>query len=360
MALRKLSKEPVAIDFIGSGSEMEHQLAEENGLMYHAIRSGKLRRYGRGAGELLDVRTITANTRDAWRLTRGVSDARKLLRKLNPDVVFVKGGYVGLPVGLAAWRLKLPLVIHESDTVMGMTNRVLSTYAQVVATGFPADSLHNIKSTARVVATGNPVRQAVLGGDRVRAQRHFGLDGARPTILFIGGSLGAHAINQAVFSVIDNLVETYNVIHQTGDREIDAAMFRRQKLADQVRNHYVSQAFFQAELADAYALADIVVTRCGANVLAELALLSKPTILVPLPNSANGHQLKNAQYLLKKGAARMIEQSKLTPITLRATIDNLADSVSDQKYLGQALYRLAEPDAAEQLAEIILSIGGQA
>jgi len=210
-----------------------------------------------------------------------------------------------------------------------------------------------------VVATGNPVRQAVLGGNRVRAQRHFGLDGARPTILFIGGSLGAHAINQAVFSVIDNLVETYNVIHQTGDREIDAAMFRRQKLADQVRNHYVPQAFFQAELADAYALADIVVTRCGANVLAELALLSKPTILVPLPNSANGHQLKNAQYLLKKGAARMIEQSKLTPITLRATIDNLADSASDQKYLGQALHRLAEPDAAERLAEIILSIGGQ-
>ncbi|QQS26540.1 undecaprenyldiphospho-muramoylpentapeptide beta-N-acetylglucosaminyltransferase [bacterium] len=359
VALRKLSKEPVAIDFIGSGSEMERQLAEENGLMYHAIRSGKLRRYGRGAGELLDVRTITANTRDAWRLTRGLSDARQLLRKLNPDVVFVKGGYVGLPVGLAARRLKLPLVIHESDTVMGMTNRVLSTYAQVVATGFPADSLHNIKSTARVVATGNPVRQAVLGGNRVRAQRHFGLDGARPTILFIGGSLGAHAINQAVFSVIDNLVETYNVIHQTGDREIDAAMFRRQKLADQVRNHYVPQAFFQAELADAYALADIVVTRCGANVLAELALLSKPTILVPLPNSANGHQLKNAQYLLKKGAARMIEQSKLTPITLRATIDNLADSASDQKYLGQALHRLAEPDAAERLAEIILSIGGQ-
>lgn len=336
---------------------MERKLAQVHNLHYHTIRSGKLRRYGRGVAELFDLQTITANTRDAWKFSRGISDARKLLRQINPDVVFVKGGYVGLPVGMAARRLKMPLVIHESDMTMGLTNRLLAPYARVVATGFPVDHFQYVKTSAQFIPTGNPIRTEILQGDRAHALQHFGLDGKRPTILFIGGSLGAHAINEAVFSGLQNLVQGYNILHQTGEKDIDAAMFQRQRLVATVRDHYVPQAFFQAELADAYALADIVVTRCGANVLAELAALAKPVILIPLPSSANNHQSKNAQYLLKRGAARMIEQSKLTPLALRATIDALAESESDQRYLAKALHRLAIMDAADRLAEVVLSAG---
>lgn len=347
----------MTIDFIGSGSVLERQFAEENGLAYHAIRSGKLRRYGRGVAELIDWRTIRANSRDAWRFARGLSSARKLLRSLHPDVVFVKGGYVGLPVGLAARHLKLPLIIHESDTVMGLTNRLLAPAAQVVATGFPADSYTSLKLASQVIVTGNPVREDILHGSRRRAMQRFGWHEMRPTILFIGGSLGAQAINEVVFNTLNNLAESYNIIHQTGEGDIDAALFHRQKLTQSKRKYYVAQAFFQSDLADIYAAADIVITRCGASVLAELAALAKPAILIPLPNSANHHQLSNAQYLLKKGAARMLEQSKLTPLSLRSIIDSLADSAADQKYLGKTIHRLAVPDAAQRLAQLVLQTG---
>jgi len=336
---------------------MERSLVEGQGLAYHAIRSGKLRRYGRGAGELFDVRTITANTRDAWRFSRGLSDARKILRELKPDVVFVKGGYVGLPVGMAARRLKLPLIIHESDTVMGLTNRLLAPSARIVATGFPVDHFQNVKTNAQIIPTGNPIRQELLRGDRARGLRHFGFAGDRPTLLFIGGSQGAHAINEALFESLPNLVENYNILHQTGEKDIDAAMFRRQRLAKDHHDRYVPQAFFQSELADAYALADIVITRCGANVLAELAALKKATLLIPLPTSANNHQLHNARFLLQRGAARIIEQKTLTPLALRAAIDRLAESDSDRRYLGAALHRLARVDAADRLAELVISMG---
>lgn len=356
-ALRSHSEVAVTIDFIGSGSELERQLVEANGLRYHTVRSGKLRRYGRGVAEIFDVRTITANTRDAWKFSRGLSDARKLLRALQPDVVFVKGGYVGLPVGLAARRLKLPLVIHESDTVMGLTNRLLAPSASIVATGFPIDNFEHIKIAAQIIPTGNPIRKELLRGDRRNALKHFAVDSSLPTLLFIGGSQGAQAINEAVFQALSNLVESYNIIHQTGEKDIDAAMFQRQRLMESYRKRYIPRVFLQAELADAYALADIVITRCGANVLAELAALKKPIIVIPLPTSANNHQLRNAQFLLQRGAARLLEQSKLTPLSLRATIDRLAESENDQKYLGSSLHRLAINDAAERLAEVIINLG---
>ncbi|MDQ5944017.1 MAG: UDP-N-acetylglucosamine--N-acetylmuramyl-(pentapeptide) pyrophosphoryl-undecaprenol [Patescibacteria group bacterium] len=336
---------------------MERKLAEEQGLQYHAIRSGKLRRYGRGVAELFDVRTVSANARDAWRFSRGLSDARKLLREIKPDVVFVKGGYVGLPVGMAARRLKIPLVIHESDTVMGLTNRLLAPYAQVVATGFPVDHFKNVKTSAHLIPTGNPIRQEMLSGDRNRAIKHFGLSTNRQTLLFIGGSSGAHAINETLFAALPNLTESYNIIHQTGEKDIDAAMFQRQRLLADRRDRYAPQAYMHQELADAYALADIVITRCGANVLAELAALAKPSLLIPLPTSANNHQLHNAHYLVQRGAARMLEQDKLNPIALRAAIDRLAESESDKKYLASAFKRLAITDAADRLAEIVLEAG---
>lgn len=355
-ALTERSKSPVTIDFIGSGSKIERELVEERGWRYHAIRSGKLRRYGRGLGELFDIATIRANSKDAWRFTRGLSDAKKLLRKLNPDVVFVKGGYVGLPVGLAASRLRIPLVIHESDTVMGLTNRLLASRAKVIATGFALDHFQNVKSSATIIPTGNPIRSELLSGNRQRGFKHFGLDSHRQTILFIGGSSGASAVNEIIFEALPNLAERFNIIHQTGEKDIDAAMFHRQRLAKNVRDRYVPQAFFGQELADAYAVADIVVSRCGANVLAELAVLAKPSILIPLPSSTNNHQKKNADYLLSRGAARLLDQPKLNALSLRATVERLAESESDRKYLAKSIHRLAIVDAAQRLADVIIGI----
>jgi UDP-N-acetylglucosamine--N-acetylmuramyl-(pentapeptide) pyrophosphoryl-undecaprenol N-acetylglucosamine transferase len=355
-ALKSRSDQAVAIDFVGSGSTLERRLVEKYGVNYHAVRSGKLRRYGRGLAELVDYKTLAVNARDAWRFGRGLSDARKLLRKLEPDVVFVKGGYVGLPAGLAATRLNIPLVIHESDTVMGLTNRLLAPRAKVIATGFAVDHFQKVKATVPIIPTGNPIRSEILAGDPSRARKHFNLASKLPTIFFIGGSLGASAINEAVAEALPNLVERFNIIHQTGERDIDAAMFHRQRLSVELRDRYLPQAFFREELADIYAVADIVVARCGANVLAELAALAKPTILIPLPSSTNNHQYKNAQFLVSRGAARLLDQSKLNAISLRAAIDRLIESESDQRYLAKSLHKLAILDAAERLADIIIGV----
>lgn len=345
------------IDYIGSGGSLERDLVEAEGIGYHVISSGKFRRYRRGlVSELTDFSTMRQNAGDSMRIVKGIRQARRLLKTIKPDVVFVKGGFVGLPVGLAAAQLKIPLIIHESDTVMGLTNRVLARRAQLVATGFPVEVFDDVKLTAPLLATGNPVREDILAGRRERGRKHFGLDTARPTVLIIGGSTGAQAINEVVFGALAQLTESVNIIHQTGHHDIDAALFQRQRLTPLARRRYVPQAFLRTELADAYALADVVVTRCGANVLAELAALKKVALLIPLPGSANNHQAHNAHYIVRRGAARLLEQSRLTPRTLRAEIDKLIDEPSDRRYLEEAIGKLAVRNAAELLAEAVVRV----
>ncbi len=354
---KQFDKRALTIDFIGSGGNLERDLVEAQGLRYHAIRSGKFRRYGRGAvRELLDFKTLGLNTRDAWRFSRGLSDARRLLKDLQPDVVFVKGGFVGLPVGFAARRLGIPLVLHESDVVMGLTNRLLASRAQAIGTGFPVEAYTGLKSAAQLVHVGNPVRHEITKGDRRRARREFGLRSAKPTVLIIGGSSGAQAVNEIVFQALVKLLPGMNIIHQVGSRHIDAAFYQRQRLPKDVRDHYSPHEFLKDELADAYALADVVVSRCGANVLAELALLRKPTLLIPLPSSANNHQVKNAEFVAKLGAARVLSQNELTPRRFRARLEALVESVADQKYLSQSIRRFAEPDANRKLAALLIDV----
>lgn len=356
-ALKARKATAPVIDYIGSGGRLERELVEAEGIGYHVISSGKFRRYRRGlVSELTDLKTMRQNAGDSLRILKGVRQARRLLKTLKPDVVFVKGGYVGLPVGLAASQLKIPLIIHESDTIMGLTNRVLASRARIVATGFPVDVFAGAKFNTTLLATGNPVRADILKGQRDRGRKHFGIDTAQPTLLVIGGSTGATALNEAVFGALAQLTDTMNVIHQTGQHDIDAAQFQRQRLESHKRGRYVPTAFMRAELADAYELADVVVSRCGANVLAELAALKKAVILVPLPGSANNHQAHNAQYIVRRGAARLLEQSRLTPRTLRAEVDKLIETPGDRRYLEQAIGKLAVTNAAELLAEAVVRI----
>lgn len=347
----------VSVDFIGSGSDLERDLVEAAGLQYHAIRSGKFRRYGRGlVRELLDVKTVGLNTRDAWRFVHGYRDARKLLTVLQPDAVFIKGGYVGLPVGLAAHRLSIPIVLHESDLAMGLTNRVLANRAEIIATGFPIDHFQDIRTEAQFVPVGNPIRKELMKGTLSRAQREFGTKPALPTVLILGGSSGAHMVNEIVFEALPRLVKNMQVIHQTGSQDIDTAFYTRQRLSTKYRGRYVPQAFLRSELADAYRVADIVVTRAGANVLAELASLNKAALLLPLASSANNHQIKNAEYFTKRSAARMVRADQLTPRRLQAELEDLIEHPAHRRQLERAMSKLAQPGAADKLAEVIFRV----
>lgn len=345
------------IDYIGSGGELEQRLVEAAGLAYHTVPTGKFRRYRRGLlTELLDVKTVRQNIRDTGRIVRGYRQARTLLKRLQPDVVFVKGGYVGLPVGLAASRLSIPLIIHESDVVMGLTNRILAPRAQIIATGFPVEGFAHIKTAAELVFTGNPIRPEVLTGSRDKARNYFGLSRSLPTLLVIGGSGGSEPINEVVFETLPQLVHSCHVIHSTGQQGEHAARFARERLDEDLRDRYHPESFLFDELADAYAAADVVVTRPSANVFTELATLGKACILIPNPGSANNHSVANTNYIVRRGAARHLDQTKMTARSFRAAVEKLLESKEDRAYLEKAVGKLVQEDAARHLAELVVQL----
>lgn len=338
--------------YIGSGNQLEQDIAKQAGLEYQAILSGKFRRYHRGFAELTDIRTINKNIADSTRFIRGTRQAMRMIKRIKPDAVFVNGGYVGLPVGLAASLLRIPLVIHESDTIMGLTNRILARRARAIATGFPVE-VYPAKLQGKLTHVGN-----VIADEFMRTKAAAKPMNSKPTLLIIGGSTGARHINEATWQALPQLITRATVIHQTGQHSIEDADQQRQQLASGKRAHYQPFAFADTPtLAKYMGAADVVISRAGANSLFELAAMGCPTIIVPLANSANNHQVHNARYMAMHHAAHVISESDLSSSELAETIDYLLDHYSLRKELGENLRKLATPHAAQALAKLILKEG---
>lgn len=310
--------------------------------------------------ELKDIQTTSQNARDAMRFSRGYLQAQRLLRKLSPDVIFTKGGYVTVPMGLAASRRNIPLVIHESDTIFGMSTRMLAPRAEQIATGFPETAFIDSPYHTKITFTGNPVRKSLLSGSMSRAKKTFALDNTKPVVLIFAGSQGAHAINEVVFSNLPLILKQYNLIHQTGEQDIEQARIAAHNLPQQLKGRYRPYDFLHTELADALFYSDVVIARAGAGSIAEVAAHSKPLILVPSPYSANDHQLQNAKFLERMGAARIIEQTDLTPIRMSSEVSRILSQPKAKKYLQASIHELWIPDAAERIARLILDTSGKA
>ncbi len=264
--------------------------------------------------------------------------AWRTLNDLEPAVIFSKGGYVSAPVCIAGWMKKVPIVLHESDSVSGLSNRLVARVAQRVCRGFPTDTS---KST-RDIVTGNPVRPEILLGSKSAGQRITGFSGRRPVIMVIGGSQGARAINQAIDAQFDQLIGLADVIHITGGG----------KAINRAHARYWARPFVTEELAHLYALADIVITRAGAGVLSELAALSKPAIVVPLRGIAQDHQQNNAEILARHDAIVLLPQGELSRLT--ATIQLLIDDTDRRLRLGAHLHAFFPADASAAIAHAIL------
>lgn len=354
--LKQLDKN-LEVLFIGSGGSMEQKVLAGAGIEYARIPAGKFRRYGRSFYEAaIDARTNWHNFKDLFKFNGGVFRAYQLVRKYKPDVVFVKGSYVGLPVGLAAKWLKIPLVLHDSDTVLGMTNKVLSRSAQTVATGFPVEfykeyGLHNL------VFTGNPLRRSAIVGNPQTARTSFTISDQKPIILIFGGSLGSHNINTVVFDNLAHFTKLYTLIHVVGENQIERARFLASRLEPELKESYKPYSFLNSEMGLAYSIADVVVARGGANSLAELAHWAKPAIIVPLPTAANNEQMKNTQYLARAGAVRLLPEKDLTGIRLLNELEKLFSQPADMRYLAATIHKYAKPHAARELAHIIFTAG---
>ncbi len=294
------------VSYIGSHNGMERKMIEELGIPYYGISSGKLRRY-------LDLKNFS----DPFRVAKGIFDARSILKKLNPDIVFSKGGFVTVPVVWAAKQRKIPVIIHESDMTPGLANRLCISSASKICCNFP-ETLNNLPR-GKAVLTGSPIRRELSSGDPEKAKAFCGFTDDKPVILIIGGSLGSVIINDTVREILPKLLKDFNVIHLCGKGNLDSG------LKDTVG--YAQYEFIRDELPDLFALADLMISRAGANAICEIASLAKPNLLIPLAADASrGDQILNAQSFEKQGYSMVLPQEELTKVSLTDAVYKLYSS----------------------------------
>lgn len=289
-----------------------------------------------------------------WTALRGLIASTRILARFDPDVVFATGGYVSGSVSLAGVLRRIPLVLHEQNSVPGMTNRVLARMAREVHLNLPSARRWFAKRE-HLKLSGNPIRKTILDGDRLRGLTQFGLRRDRMTVLVIGGSQGARSINRAAVGAIRMLLRDRNdlqFILQTGRRDLS---FVRGRLS-RWRNEACVRPFIE-EMGDAYALADLVVARAGAMTLAEITACGKPAILIPFPYATHNHQQANAQAMVDAGAAEMILDKELKPEKLTAAILKFVDTPQILREMSISTLTLARPEAAQKIADALLRYG---
>lgn len=291
------------IQYIGSYNGMEKGLIEDYGIPYHGISSGKLRRY-------FDLKNFT----DPFRVLKGFGEAKKLMKELKPDVVFSKGGFVSVPVVIAARRCKVPAIIHESDMTPGLANKLCFSSASKVCCNFP-ETVEKLPA-GKAVLTGSPIRAELAMGDAAKGLEFCGLDDNKPVILIMGGSLGAANVNNAVRNILPALLKDYYVVHLCGKGKLD------ESLKD--TKGYVQFEYIKDELKDLFAMCSLVISRAGANAICELLYLAKPNLLIPLSvNASRGDQVLNARSFEKQGFSKVLEEEELTDEVLLNTINSL-------------------------------------
>ncbi|MBP3889313.1 MAG: undecaprenyldiphospho-muramoylpentapeptide beta-N-acetylglucosaminyltransferase [Cellulosilyticum sp.] len=290
------------IQYIGSFNGIEKELVQKENIPYHPIASGKLRRY-------LSVE----NLKDPFKVVKGYFDAYKILKKLKPKVVFSKGGYVTVPVVLAASHLGIPVIIHESDMTPGLANKIAMRSAKTICVNFE-ETLQHVGNKG--LYTGSPIRAELFKGTRTRGNELCGFDDIRPTLLMMGGSLGARKINEVLREALPTLLKTYNVVHICGKNNLDQSLVGLKG--------YKQFEYVNAELPHLFAMTDVMLSRAGANALAEIIALNIPSLLVPLSQAASrGDQILNANAMKKKGYCEVLFEEDLTKESLIQNLDKV-------------------------------------
>ena len=340
-----LRERSIACAWIGSHSGIEAQRVPPTGLHYVAISTGKLRRYWawQNIGDL------------AVNVPMGLFGAVQALRALSPKVVFGTGGFVALPVMVAAAVLRVPIVLHEQTAVPGLANRIGARFARRIAVTFP-DRTASFPAS-RVVVTGNPLRPELRAGSRSGAIARFQLDPALPLLYVTGGALGAHRINRVVGEALPALLAHTQIIHQcgenptTGDRQWLQA--RRAVLPASLARRYTVVPYVGAELAEIYAAVALAVARAGAGTVNECCQLGVPALYVPLPGTSGDEQNANARLVERAGGAVVLPQSELTPERLAREVRTLCAEPARLKQMGELARTLAVPDAAERIVAVL-------
>ena len=302
----ELKKNGFDINYIGSYNGMEKDLVEKSGIPYYGISSGKLRRY-------FDLKNFT----DPFRVMKGYFEARHLIKKLKPDVVFSKGGFVAVPVVMAASHAGIPVISHESDMTPGLANKLSLAFCTKICCNFP-ETLQYLPED-KAILTGCPIREELLTGDRESGLKLTGFNSSKPVLLVMGGSLGSVKVNQAVRSILPDLLKDYQIVHLCGKGNLDETLTSMPG--------YVQYEYMSEPLKHLFAMADIIISRAGANAICELLALQKPALLIPLSAAASrGDQILNAKSFKKQGFSDVLEEEDVTPETLYQAVSSLYEN----------------------------------
>lgn len=319
------------ISYIGSKDGIEKQLIEELGVPYYGVSSGKLRRY-----------FSWKNFTDPFRVLKGCHEARKIMKKISPDVCFSKGGFVSVPVVRAAAKCKVPTVIHESDMTPGLANKIGMHYADRVCCNF-VETLPHLKGKG--VHTGTPIRKELFTGSREEGLKTVGFTDSRPVILCVGGSTGSVVLNNAVRSILPKLLPDFQVLHLCGKGKSDPGI----RL-----DGYVQMEYANKEMKDFLAMADVVISRAGANAICELLALRKPNLLIPLSkNASRGDQILNANSFKAQGFSAVLEEEEITEDSLYQA---LMEVYNNREAYVDAMKEKQSEDSTTMIGKLLVSM----
>lgn len=300
------------IHYVGTHDGIEKKLIEKQGknVTYHEIRAGKFRRY-----------FTLKNFSDIFNVIGGYFDSKKIIKEVKPDIVFSKGGFVSVPLVLAARGKKIPIITHESDITPGLANKIISKFATVVLTTFPETVDKLKKGKGKFV--GSPIRDSLFEGSREKGLKYLGFSGEKPVVSVMGGSLGSVNLNNAVRNNLDMLLEKYDVVHMCGKDHVDESV---------KRDGYFQQEFIDEELSDVLAATDFMISRAGSNAINEFLALGIPMLLVPLgSNASRGDQILNAESFEKRNFAVVLPEDEITCETFNAKFSELLEKADSMR-----------------------------
>lgn len=333
--LPSLMEKNYDIHYMGSYEGIEKRLIADFNIPYYGISTGKFRRY-------FDPKNFS----DPFRVVAGYFEAKKLIKKIKPDVVFSKGGFVSVPVVRAAASLGIPCVIHESDMTPGLANKLCVGAATKICCNFP-ETLKDLPA-GKAVLTGSPIRDELTKGSRIAGLDLCGFSANKPVIMVVGGSQGSAAVNEAVRSALPMLLEDFQIVHLCGKDKVDNLLL--------TKPGYKQFEYVKSEMKDIFAMSDLVISRAGANAICELLALKKPNILIPLPiTSSRGDQILNAHSFEAQGFSMVIEEEYLDNAALT---DKVHELYCNRQIYIDAMSRSTQTDSIRTIMGLIEEVQG--
>lgn len=329
--IQEFKKTGWAIDYVGSAEGIEKAMIENINIPFHAVHSGKLRRY-----------FSLKNMLDPFKIVLGIMQSFWLFRKLKPNVVFSKGGFVAFPVVVGAWLNRIPVIAHESDMSPGLANRLSFPFVNKICLTFSAGAKH-FKKQDKIEVTGTPIRQQLFAGNKEKGLELCGFNALKPCILVIGGSLGAGSINASVRDALNQLTQQFQIIHLCGKGKVEPSLAHM--------DAYHQFEYVNEELADLFAASSIIISRAGANSLYEILALGKPHILIPLSSQVSrGDQIQNARYFQDLGISVVIQDQLLNAESL---LQALQQVIQDKDIIDNKIKALKIESATQKIVALI-------